>query len=426
MKPQSSKVDKRRHAASQSASQQPALWSQWLRAVSVGMGTVLCAMVLLGASGQDDESDRGNRKKIESMTSSERARLKRNYEKFQKLSAEEKQRLRKIHAATQNQPELDQVMRSYCNWVKTLSPWEQEDLRNAKTSQKRMELIRKFRIQNAEALRRAKRPNVEMLKILGFNSRDPRIMRLLWMNSLPPDLYNEVIGIIEESLPRGVEYPKPKESLSDFERSLAVLKTVAKVKAREKQAGDSESDWPPQDAVERIFQLSREPRKTGPPSPNYKRQKVMVSGLIVKGLLDQLFQSTKSELDQESPSDEKLQKFFESELGDQAKDNLMKFPPDEMQESLKYLYLQKHPPEEVIQKIRGQAADAKAVIFQFFGDGGNRGSGKDKFYNRGGMDRFPDMKGRRKNGPKSRGERPFREQKPGQRPFGKPRKPSGA
>jgi uncharacterized protein HemX len=134
MKPRSTKINKRQsNGASQPASQQPALWSLLLRALSVGVGTVFCVMVLQGASGQDEDRAGANRKKIESMSPSERAQLKRNYEKFQKLSAQEKQRFREIHAATRNQPELNQVMRSYCNWVKSLSPWEQEDLRNAKT-----------------------------------------------------------------------------------------------------------------------------------------------------------------------------------------------------------------------------------------------------------------------------------------------------
>ena len=52
--------------------------------------TLLCAgMLLLGAAGSE-ETEQDNRKKIESMTPAERAQLKRNYEKFQKLSPEEK------------------------------------------------------------------------------------------------------------------------------------------------------------------------------------------------------------------------------------------------------------------------------------------------------------------------------------------------
>ncbi|MCH9789924.1 MAG: hypothetical protein K0U82_03820, partial [Planctomycetes bacterium] len=134
MKPRSRKVDKRQSdRASEAVSRESALWPVLLRAVGLGVGTVLFVMILLGATGQDEDRAGTNRKKIESMTSSERAQLKRNYEKFQKLSAQDKQRFREIHAATRNQPELNQVMRSYCNWVKTLSPWEQEDLRNAKT-----------------------------------------------------------------------------------------------------------------------------------------------------------------------------------------------------------------------------------------------------------------------------------------------------
>jgi len=135
---------------SQAADGHSDLWSLALRAAGLAGGLLVCVMVLLGATEPENESEQENRKKIEAMTPAERAQLKRNYEKFQKLSPAEQQRLRTLHEATRSQPELNRVMHAYDAWVKTLSPWEQEDLRKADTTRERMELIRKFRSQQQE------------------------------------------------------------------------------------------------------------------------------------------------------------------------------------------------------------------------------------------------------------------------------------
>ena len=432
MKPRSSQVDKgQSNKASHSASQQSALWSPLLRAMSVGAGTLVCVMVLLGASGQNENGEGANRKKIESMTPSERAQLKRNYEKYQKLSAQDKQRFHEIHAATRKQPELNQVMRAYCDWVKTLSPWEQEDLRNAKNSQERMELIRKFRSQENQGNRRGSRSDYEILRILEINFRDPRMM-FLRFKSPPSDLYKEVIGIIERSLPRSVEYPRPKDALSEFERSLAVLKTMSELKNRKLQEGKNGSDWPPLEVMKSIYELlgekkftfrdSGEQRNTRPFPRDESRQKAMLSLFLARGLMDQLVESVKQELDQQTPPDEELQKFFETGLDTKHKDYLMKYPPDEMQEKLKYLYLQKNFPADVRKKIKGQSEEVKALVPQLFRGIDLKGPAFEGPFKRGNKERMQEMKGRRSNDPQGRGDRPFRDRKPGQGPLGKPRK----
>ncbi|MDF1742593.1 MAG: hypothetical protein P1V19_02800 [Gimesia sp.] len=432
MKPRSRKVDKRQSdRASEAVSRESALWPVLLRAVGLGVGTVLFVMILLGATGQDEDRAGTNRKKIESMTSSERAQLKRNYEKFQKLSAQDKQRFREIHAATRNQPELNQVMRSYCNWVKTLSPWEQEDLRNAKTPQERMDLIRKFRSHGNQANRRGSRSDYFILRMLEINFRDPRMMFLLRNSTLPPDLYKEVIDLIERSLPRSVEYPKPKESLSEFERSLAVLKTATALNHPKEQENQNGSTWLSADVRKGIFELwnenkflfrdSGEQRKPRP-IPREENQQKMLSIFLAKGLINQLVKSVKQDLDQHSPSDDALQKFFETGLDTKAKDYLMKYPPDEMQDKLKYLYLQKNQPAEVRKIIKVKSAEFNTLVPQLFRGINMKGPGFENPFKRGSKDRLQNMKDRRKNGPQDRGDRPSRERKPGQGPLGKPRK----
>jgi len=412
MKPHSSKVDKgRSQSASQSSSRQPAWWSLLLRAAGLSLGTVVCVMVLSGASGQEEKQD--SRKKIEAMSPAQRDQLKRNYEKYQKLTPAEKKRYREIHEATHSQPELNRVMRSYCNWVKTLSPWEQEDLRKA-SPEERMELIRKYRSQRKESNRRSEfRDYFEISKILNIDFREPRMQFMRIPTPPPPALFQEVIGIIEQSLPTSDESLRPKNQESELAHSLAVLRTA--LRPKHQKGGVDSNNWPPAEMVEQIqklfddnnysFRDSEKQRKFKAISP---RDEMQVKLFLAKGLMDQLFSTVKQELAQLNLPEDELQKFFETELDTKDRDSLMKYPPEELQKQLKYLYLRKHMPPEVKQTIEKQSAETHALIFrQLF-----RGVDMQGIF----RDLMKEMQERRFNGPKDRGDRRLRGRNPGQGP----------
>lgn len=427
MKPRSSKNNQRRSKEpSQSASRQPALWSRSLRAVGFGIGTVICVMVLLGASGQNQDQETENRKKIEAMTPAERAQLKRNYEKFQKLSAKEKQRFRELHSATRSQPELNRVMRSYCDWVKTLTPWEQEDLRNETDPKERLKLIRKFRSQQIDPRRRSDfRSYIAMSKFLNLDSRDPRRMGLMWVQPPPPELFKEVIGIIGQNLIGAEKKPKVKKKSTDFAYSVAVLERALRLKNRKGDSGGVE--WSRPEVLSQIHQLFeahhysiRDPKlqhgfKLQLRGNRNDLRKTQVSLFLIRGLTDQLFSLVKQELAQHNPADEELHKFFET-LDTKSKDSLMKYPPDEMQENLKYMFLQKHLSEEIRKKLNPQLVEFKNLRAQLF-----RGIDLKPFMfenrTRHGMKgHAPDTKDGRNKGPKGGGDRNFRGRKPERRP----------
>ncbi|QDU00264.1 hypothetical protein [Gimesia aquarii] len=421
MKPRSSKNNQRRSKEpSQSASRQPALWSRSLRAVGFGIGTVICVMVLLGASGQNEDQETENRKKIEAMTPAERAQLKRNYEKFQKLSAKEKQRFRELHSATRSQPELNRVMRSYCDWVKTLTPWEQEELRNAKDKSQRLELIRKFRSRHSRSSRHSNALKYsEMLNILGI--RDPRY-RYFLSSPPPPDLFKRVIDIIEQSLPAPVKYPKPKDQLSDFERSLAVLQSGVKSKGNKHK--EQKTYWPSPEVVEEVYDLIqgkndsflelRGPRELK--SFAKKAQpRAIVTIFLIRGLMGELATSVQLKVDELKPSDEELQKFFERSLDHKARDNLLKYPPDEMQKKLMYDYFLKNAPKDVQTSLRFQGMEAIRLAVQLRQGSDFKWPGPES-RRRETKDRAQDGKNRRLNGPKGGGDRNFPGRKPERRP----------
>lgn len=432
MKPHSSKNNQRRSKEpSQSIIRQPALWPLLLRAVGFGIGTVICVMVLLGASGQDEDQERGNRKKIEAMTPAQRAQLKRNYEKYQKLSVEDKQRFRELHSATRTQPELNRVMRSYCDWVKTLSPWEQEDLRKEKDPKERLKLIRKFRSQQIDPKRRSDfRDFYEMSRLLKLDSRDPRRMGLMWIQPPPPELFKEVISVIDQNLTVTEKKPSVKKQSTDFAYSVAVLQRVLRLKNQKEDSGGAE--WSRPEVLSQIHQLFeannysiRDPKLQHGFKPQLRGnrnalRKTQVSLFLIRGLTDQLFSLVKQELSQHNPADEELHKFFET-LDTKSKDRLMKYPPDEMQEKLKYMFLQKHLSEEIRKKLNRQLVEFKDLRTQLF-------QGIDIkpfiFENRirhGMKDRAPDTKNGRNNGPKGGGDRNFRGRKPERKPGGQRR-----
>lgn len=403
-----------------------------MRAGGLALALLCAGMLLLGAAGSE-ETEQDNRKKIESMSPAERAQLKRNYEKFQKLSPEEKARYRKIHEATKNRPELNRVMRCYEDWVRTLSPWEQEDLRKAETPEERMALIRKFRAEHQNSSRWQRYRNYfEVVKILKIDSRDP-VMRALFRIQPPsPELFAEMISTLEKSLPEPVKYPKSKSELTQFQRSLAVLQTATQVKRQEKGKADAEldADWPAEDVVTKVFALFeknqyRPIRESGDMrggsdnrrgdlfnGPDLKmirpdRQRSVVKFVLAKALLNQWIMTVRDELDQLTVPEDQLQKFFET-LSSKDKDELLKHPPEELQERLKFMYLRDHMTKEVRRSLSENTRETMQVITRMAAgaepgrviegpfrqrNGGTRGG------------RFLNPNGRRPNGPGGRGER---------------------
>ncbi len=398
-----------------------------MRAGGLALALLCAGMLLLGAAGSE-ETEQDNRKKIESMTPAERAQLKRNYEKFQKLSPEEKARYRKIHEAIQDRPELNRVMRCYEDWVRTLSPWEQEDLRKAETPEERMALIRKFRAERQNSSRWQRYRNYfEVMRILKIDSRTPGMWFMTRTQPVSPELYQQVVGVIEKSLPEPVKYPKPKSELTDFQKSLAVLRAAAQVK---QQDGKKGSDWPQPEVVNSAFELIEKDNyhffreggsdelRGGPARlPNLredqKRGRLIL--FLAKGLMNQLILSVRDQLDQMSVSEGQLQTFFEG-LDRKDKEDLLKHPPEELQERLKFMYLRDNLPKEVRRELTERAREAQQVAIDL-ARGGDKsaldGSGRQRNGGvRGG--RFLNPNGRRPNGPGGRGER-SREDEPGDR-----------
>lgn len=429
MKPRSNKSSQRQRGSARATSQPGTAALAW-RAGGFAVALLCAVMLLLGAT-EPEDSAQDSRKKIEAMTPAERAQLKRNYEKFQKLTPEEKARYHKIHEAIRNQPELKRVMHSYEEWVRTLSPWEQEDLRKAQTPEARMALIRKIRSEHQDKNRwKRYRRFFDVLDILEIEyKRNPGLLFMTRVQSPSPELFREVVGVIEKNLPEPVDYPKSNAERAEFQRSLAVLKAAGEVKQRDDQKG---SDWPRPEVVDQVFQLIEQDQyhffrdkadRRGEAgnrsrwkffSPDQKR--ALVTLFLAKGLMHQLILTVTDELERMPVPEEQLQKFFES-LDRNRKEDLLKHPPEELQERLKFMYLKAHLPEQVESRLAERSRETQRVAMllasgggQRFLDGGQRrGNGLPR-------NRFPNLNNRRPNGPGGRGEGNFRERDPDRKP----------
>jgi hypothetical protein len=83
---------------------------------------------------------------VQRMTAIERARLQRNWQTFQKLSAAEQQHYRELHRELQQDPgQLKQLAATYSEWLQTLNPGQRVDLRQAKDPNQKLALVQKFK-----------------------------------------------------------------------------------------------------------------------------------------------------------------------------------------------------------------------------------------------------------------------------------------
>ena len=82
------------------------------------------------------------RQQIAGMSKSERARLKKNFEKFNKLPPQQQEKLRQLDRDLKQNEDLRPVMKDYMDWLDTLSVGERGDLRAETAPDHRAALVR--------------------------------------------------------------------------------------------------------------------------------------------------------------------------------------------------------------------------------------------------------------------------------------------
>ena len=107
----------------------------------------LAASLMLGDLCRAGDSTAERRQRIKDMKPAEKKQLLRKQERFAGLKPEEQKRLRELHREVEKDPKADQlrrVMHAYCEWLKSFSAYEREELLDLEPA-KRIERIRELR-----------------------------------------------------------------------------------------------------------------------------------------------------------------------------------------------------------------------------------------------------------------------------------------
>ncbi|HIQ21150.1 MAG TPA: hypothetical protein EYH34_07940 [Planctomycetes bacterium] len=299
----------------------------------------LWVAALLAAAGRharwQEMADR--RARIEQMSLAEQEQLRRHLTRFAAMSPVEQQRLRQLHRAIQDHPQseqLERVMRRYCEWLKTLEPFQREELRQLPARERLARVSRRLEEQDNRIARglgfRGPRPGGFVQRLMqseGFRTwieltdQDRKVLRR-WLDSLVKQLMEDPPAAIRERLAaidgedakrrlvignlfghRGGS-PLPSGALGELRRQLSP-KARAFLQRRDEQAQRRlANEW-----IGLLIWHEVVRRRMGPVP------------LVLP-----------------SVSDEELAQFLEKNLSPEQRERLLGLPPDAMARQLRMLY----------------------------------------------------------------------------------------
>lgn len=313
---------------------------------SCGSGTTLCsrsatpwliallaAFALVGTTRADDAAE-ARRGWIEKMSPEEKEQLRRRQQRFAELDPAEQERLRRLHQQLQRDPnatQLRRVMQGYCRWFSALPPYRQAEL---------------LELEPAERVKRIKQLRAEEAQREG--SRLPRkdmegLFR--WMEQYVAKHEDDILKSLPEPVRKGMA------NLDSGRRR----RWLGGIMWQRGQSGPPGK--PPlmgdDDLKDLKSNLSDDARKRlDAESPEKQWQ-------IIAGWVRSAFRhptGARRFRGGPPPKDlqEKLDHFFEHELGDEERDRLLSLPGDEMQRELWRMYLGRFkPPDSPIHRPRG-------------------------------------------------------------------------
>lgn len=126
-------------------------WERW-----VWLTTALWPLASVWQPAHADDALAQRRARVAAMTAAEREQLARRYERFMALSPEERDRLRALHRALEEDPAVDElraVMMRYHRWLSRLSTAQRAELL-AMRPDERLEKIRQLRAEERARQRR--------------------------------------------------------------------------------------------------------------------------------------------------------------------------------------------------------------------------------------------------------------------------------
>lgn len=328
--------------------------------------------LLLGAAGRDeDPAYEANRRKIESMSRERRNRLQRNYEQFLALSESDRDKFRELHRAVEDDARqggnLRAVLERYNGWLKTLLPFQREELRKQDPAarmtlisqymeeQRHERWVRSLPERHQYALLR-ERNDPEKRKDLELRFRReqertqsgrasvvPGSMTTYWGSSSQRDLklcrddFEAVMSAVESSVKLPEEDLQKLKSATKAQRYLLVLLRAVKQPSGQPESRD-QLNWPDDALLDQtIAKISRDSvRERIELEEQPEGRRLLMARLIVRRFLSEWWE-------QNAPDEEELREFFEN-LDPGEQDRITNLTGWWQKRTLTRRYFEEHPP----------------------------------------------------------------------------------
>lgn len=200
-------------------------------------GTVMLVAALAAWSIGGDPPDAAERRmKIAAMTETERSQLRRKLDDFERLSAADRESIQRIHDAVELDPSLLRTLLEYENFVSTLGPWEQAELRQLETDER----IERIEHLAAERSRRT-------------GPRHPSWLsgRIMPGSVYPPAELEQVMQFLANALAVSEAEREQLQALPPHERHLAIARRTAE---KIRSTADKQP-WPDTDTVQQLLKF---------------------------------------------------------------------------------------------------------------------------------------------------------------------------
>lgn len=320
----------------------PFLWAFLAAAVAGGAGI---------AAAQTEQSRESRQKEIASKSDAERARLQRNFKVFRDLPPAEQEKLRQLDRDlkedARNGGNLRGLMDDYYNWLATLTPGQQQDLREIADPNRREKLVREIQ-----------KDQQEQAEASGSGRGGRPVVRL------DANDFAAVLAVMEKAI-REKQPPTP-EQLQQLEgkQGLARQAYILRLAFSRGPGGGpaGQLQWMSPEVFDAMLEaISSE-----------KLVKHIQEGQNPIDRRWRLFRAIhwgyRSEYEKLKPDQQALEQFF-VQLKSQEQDEIMHLPFDQQPQQLLHMYMAKKseedpdhypPPPQLPQWLRGQRGGARA------------------------------------------------------------------
>ncbi|MGE3315932.1 MAG: hypothetical protein AB7O26_12535 [Planctomycetaceae bacterium] len=296
------------------------------------------AVPLLAGAGDDARFDQ-NRRRIEQMSAVERARLERNFERFQGMTEQEREQYRNLDRQVRddesNGGRLRDLMDGYVQWLATLSPYQRESIDKESDPVARAQLVGRI---HAERRRENERPDRRPLSAV--RAREGGWHGLRGLPQLASSDLDAVTRVLEEEFPLPPEEKEELEGAPPHQRHLRILKHAMQHDGP--GAPRLRGRWPSDETLERLVGAIENPQQRrfleGATDPTARRK---ILGTMIAG---SLAAEWRGQIERLKPSDDELQKFFLA-LEPPRRDELLLLPQEEQRQRLAFEYASQKTPE---------------------------------------------------------------------------------